>query len=152
MREIQIWIYTTDSIEVVQTYILNLIKESDEYSGEAKVIIYEPITRSYKKLSGIYDLSKIAVNVLREYYGKDKIRVVVREELEQIPENDYKSEMLDCLNYIVDYLESISGSLEKISAWKPEAKGEKMRAVGGSISVDELFSASMGNEKKGEQW
>lgn len=91
MRETQIWIYTTDSIEEVQTYILSLIKESDEYSGDAKVIIYEPITKSYKKLSGIYDLSKIAVNVLREYYGKDKIRVVVREELEQIPENDYKS-------------------------------------------------------------
>lgn len=49
MRETQIWIYTTDSIEEVQTYILSLIKESDEYSGDAKVIIYEPITKSYKK-------------------------------------------------------------------------------------------------------
>lgn len=137
MRETQIWIYTTDSIEEVQTYILSLIKESDEYSGDAKVIIYEPITKSYKKLSGIYDLSKIAVNVLREYYGKDKIRVVVREELEQIPENDYKSEMLDCLNYIVDYLESISDSLKKLSRCVTEAPERDVFTICGDVSTSE---------------
>ena len=106
MKEIQVWIYTTDSTQEVQDYILSLQKEADEYCGNASVIVYEPVAKTYKKLSHIYDLSRIAVNVLREYYGENKVRVVVREELEQIPEEDIKSQILD-------YLESIDNSLKK---------------------------------------
>lgn len=144
MKEIQVWIYTRDSIQEVQDYILSLQKEADEYCGNAKVFVYEPVAKTYKKLSHIYNLSRIAVNVLREYYGENKIRVVVREELEQIPEEDSKSQILDHLNDIADYLESIDNSLKKLSVYMPNALGEKIHTVGGNLAIGELV--------KGEQW
>ena len=104
MNEAKIWIRTEDSVEEVQQYILSLFKESEEYAGSIRVVIFDPNSKKPNYVSHIYDISETAVNVLKEHYGDLNIKMAG-----QNKEGDQKS--LDC---IADSLERIADSLEHL--------------------------------------
>lgn len=65
MKEQQIWIKTMDSAAEVGNLILALFEEDEDYSGEMRVLVGKPESGGYEKLSHIYDLSSMAVNVMK---------------------------------------------------------------------------------------
>ena len=104
MNEAKIWIRTEDPVAEVQQYILSLFKESEEYAGNIRVVVYNPNSKKSDNISHIYDVSQMAVNVLKEHYGDLNIKVTG-----QNKEGNQKS--LDC---IADSLEKIVNVLERL--------------------------------------
>ena len=79
MKEQQIWIKTMDSAAEVGNLILALFEEDEDYSGEMRVLVGKPESGGYEKLSRIYDLSSMAVNVMKEHYGDRNVEVITKE-------------------------------------------------------------------------
>lgn len=104
MNEAKIWIRTGDPAEEVQQYILSLFEESEEYAGNIRVVVFDPNNKKSGSISHIYDVSEMAVNVLKEHYGDLNIKVTG-----QNKEGNQKS--LDC---IADSLEKIAHMLEQL--------------------------------------
>lgn len=104
MNEAKIRIRTEDPVAEVQQYILSLFKESEEYAGNIRVVVYNPNSKKSDNISHIYDVSQMAVNVLKEHYGDLNIKVTG-----QNKEGNQKS--LDC---IADSLEKIVNVLERL--------------------------------------
>nr|DAF78213.1 MAG TPA: hypothetical protein [Caudoviricetes sp.] len=104
MNEAKIWIRTEDPVAEVQQYILSLFKESEEYAGNIRVVVYNPNSKKSDNINHIYDVSQMAVNVLKEHYGDLNIKVTG-----QNKEGNQKS--LDC---IADSLEKIVNVLERL--------------------------------------
>lgn len=104
MNEAKIWIRTEDPVEEVQQYILSLFEEDEEYAGNIRVVVYDPNSKKSGNISHIYDVSQMAVNVLKEHYGDLNIKVTGQnKEGNQNP--------LDC---IADSLEKIANMLERL--------------------------------------
>lgn len=104
MNEAKIWIRTENPVEEVQQYILSLFEEDEEYAGNIRVVVYNPNSKKSDNISHIYDVSQMAVNVLKEHYGDLNIKVTG-----QNKEGDQKS--LDC---VADSLEKIANMLERL--------------------------------------
>ena len=104
MNEAKIWIRTENPVEEVQQYILSLFEEDEEYAGNIRVVVYNPNSKKSDNISHIYDVSQMAVNVLKEHYGDLNIKVTG-----QNKEGNQKS--LDC---IADSLEKIVNVLERL--------------------------------------
>lgn len=104
MNEAKIWIRTENTVEEVQQYILSLFEEDEEYAGNIRVVVYNPNSKKSDNISHIYDVSQMAVNVLKEHYGDLNIKVTG-----QNKEGNQKS--LDC---IADSLEKIVNVLERL--------------------------------------
>lgn len=104
MNEAKIWIRTEDPAEEVQQYILSLFEESEEYAGNIRVVVFDPNSKKSVNISHIYDVSEMAVNVLKERYGDPNIKLTGQNKGE-----DQKS--LDC---IADSLERIAKMLEQL--------------------------------------
>lgn len=104
MNEAKIWIRTEDPVEEVQQYIFSLFEESEEYAGNIRVVVFDPNNKKSDNISHIYDVSQMAVNVLKEHYGDLNIKVTG-----QNKEGNQK--LLDC---IADSLEKIVNVLERL--------------------------------------
>ena len=104
MNDAKIWIRTENPVEEVQQYILSLFEEDEEYAGNIRVVVYNPNSKKSDNISHIYDVSQMAVNVLKEHYGDLNIKVTG-----QNKEGNQKS--LDC---IADSLEKIVNVLERL--------------------------------------
>lgn len=104
MNEAKIWIRTENPVEEVQQYILSLFEEDEEYAGNIRGVVYNPNSKKSDNISHIYDVSQMAVNVLKEHYGDLNIKVTG-----QNKEGNPKS--LDC---IADSLEKIVNVLERL--------------------------------------
>lgn len=116
MKEQQIWIKTMDSAAEVGNLILALFEEDEDYSGEMRVLVGKPESGGYEKLSHIYDLSSMAVNVMKEHYGDRNVEVITKENGYGLL-SDYEKGSMEAieeqLKNIDHHLESISGSLKK---------------------------------------
>lgn len=104
MNEVKIWIRTEDPVEEVQQYILSLFEEDEEYAGNIRVVVYNPNSKKSDNISHIYDVSQMAVNVLKEHYGDLNIKVTG-----QNKEGNQKS-----LDSMVNSLERIANMLEQL--------------------------------------
>lgn len=104
MNEVKIWIRTEDPVEEVQQYILSLFEESEEYAGNIRVVVFDPNNKKSVNISHIYDVSEMAVNVLKEHYGDLNIKLTGQNKGE-----DQKS-----LDSMVNSLERIANMLEQL--------------------------------------
>ena len=130
MKEQQIWIKTMDSAAEVGNLILALFEEDEDYSGEMRVLVGKPESGGYEKLSHIYDLSSMAVNVMKEHYGDRNVEVITKE-------NGYGLLPEEQLKNIDHHLESISGSLKKLSRCVTEAPERDVFTICGAVSTSE---------------
>ena len=80
MNEAKIWIRTEDPVEEVQQYILSLVKESKEYAGNIRVVVFNPNSKERSHISHIYDVSETAINILKEHYGDLNIKLTGKSE------------------------------------------------------------------------
>lgn len=104
MNEAKIWIRTENPVEEVQQYILSLFEEDEEYAGNIRVVVYNPNSKKSDNISHIYDVSEMAVNVLKEHYGDLNIKLTGQNKGE-----DQKS-----LDSMVNSLERIANMLEQL--------------------------------------
>ena len=104
MNEAKIWIRTEDPVEEVQQYIFSLFEESEEYAGNIRVVVFDPNNKKSGSISHIYDVSEMAVNVLKEHYGDLNIKLTGQNKGE-----DQKS-----LDSMVNSLERIANMLEQL--------------------------------------
>lgn len=104
MNEAKIWIRTEDPVEEVQQYILSLFEESEEYAGNIRIVVFDPDNKKSVNISHIYDVSEMAVNVLKEHYGDLNIKLTGQNKGE-----DQKS-----LDSMVNSLEKIAHMLEQL--------------------------------------
>lgn len=104
MNEAKIWIRTEDPVEEVQQYIFSLFEESEEYAGNIRVVVFDPNNKKSGSISHIYDVSEMAVNVLKEHYGDLNIKLTRKDKLRD-------PEPLDC---IADSLKKIANMLEQL--------------------------------------
>lgn len=104
MNEVKIWIRTEDPVEEVQQYILSLFEESEEYAGNIRVVVFDPNNKKSVNISHIYDVSEMAVNVLKEHYGDLNIKLT----------GQNKGEGQKSLDCIADSLEKIVNVLERL--------------------------------------
>lgn len=104
MKEAKIWIRTEDPVEEVQQYILSLFEESEEYAGNIRIVVFDPDNKKSVNISHIYDVSEMAVNVLKEHYGDLNIKLTGQNKGE-----DQKS-----LDSMVNSLENIAHMLEQL--------------------------------------
>lgn len=119
-----IWIrcYETNESEKIEKDILSFIKEDSSLAGDIPVKIYSSKVNGAYDLSRIYDMSEIAVNVLKEKYGDENVKMVEREFVEDCDHKNYKSineriaEALECIADIMVNMDSnisyLQGSME----------------------------------------
>ncbi len=62
------------ALEELQKELLRLFEEGGEMSGEIPVAIYNSRSKERVRLSRIYDISEIAINVLKEKYGDRNVK------------------------------------------------------------------------------
>ena len=77
MKVKEIWIRVKESsqVEEAKSVILELIQEDETLAGEISVVVYAMKERAIGRLSHIYDLSECAVNVLKERFGDDNVKI-----------------------------------------------------------------------------
>lgn len=83
MKELQLWVQADDTKEIVENYILSLIKEdASYYAGNMRVIVHNSENSEQQILSHVYDVSGKTVNTFREHYGDSNIALIERTERE----------------------------------------------------------------------
>lgn len=76
IREV-IWIRCQEENEIdeIQESILNFIKEDASLAGDIPVRVFSENRFSTCRLSHIYDMSESAVNVLKEKFGDENVKL-----------------------------------------------------------------------------
>lgn len=105
-----------------------------------RVLVGKPESGGYEKLSHIYDLSSMAVNVMKEHYGDRNVEVITKENgYGLLP--DYEKGSMEAieeqLKNIDHHLESISGSLKNLSRCVTEAPERDVFTICGDVSTSE---------------
>ena len=141
MKELQLWIQTDDTREMVENYILSLIKENASYYvGNVRVIIHNSENSEQQRLSHVYDVSGKSLNTFREHYGDSNIALIEKteRELTNITDEGMKPEELE--SYLEDItlsLKDISDSLKKLTDCISETPRGTLFSVCGNISTRE---------------
>lgn len=141
MKNQKVWIKANSKnqdADDVMAFILSLGDEG--LLGEIPVIVCYSDTRERKRLSHIYDLDVSAVNVLREKYGDENVKLT-----EIQAEEPFTEKLINALERIADSLESVSDSLEELEPlsqcvvyvppnhWQKE--GHHFLRIGGSVDT-----------------
>lgn len=63
------------ALKELQKELLRLFEEDGEMSGEIPVELYNSRSKERVKLSHVYDISEIAINVLKEKYGDCNVKI-----------------------------------------------------------------------------
>lgn len=144
MKELQLWIQTDDTREMVENYILSLIKEDTSYyAGNVRVIIHNSENSEQQILSHVYDVSGKSLNTFREHYGDSNIALIEKTERELTNITDegnegMKPEELEShLEDITLSLKDISDSLKKLTDCISETPRGTLFSVCGNISTRE---------------
>ena len=156
------WIrcYETNESEKIEKDILSFIKEDSSLAGDIPVKIYSSKVNGTYDLSHIYDVSEIAINVLKEKYGDENVKMVEREfsedcghksvgeriaeSLERIADvAETLDRIADCLDNIdtnISYLQGSMECLEEITECLvqpgPEGCGKYLRIIGSVTTSD----------------
>lgn len=150
-----IWIrcYETNEAEQIEEDILGFIKEDPSLVGDIPIKIYSSKVNGVYDLSHIYDMSEIAVNVLKEKYGDENVKIAEREFVEITESCEHKSvgeriaesleRIADCLDNIdsnISYLQGSMECLEEITECivqpGPEGCSKYLRIIG-SVSTSD---------------
>lgn len=123
MRKV-IWIrcYETNEAEQIEEDILGFIKEDPSLVGDIPIKIYSSKVNGVYDLSHIYDMSEIAVNVLKEKYGDENVKIAEREFVEITESCEHKSvgeriaESLERIADVAETLERIADCLDNIDS------------------------------------
>lgn len=148
MNEMKVWIRTKDSTEEVQQYILSLVKESKEYAGNIRVVIFNPNSEEWSHISHIYDVSETAINVLKEHYGDLNIKLVGKSEegtqepmdriadsLERIADTlEHLCDELGCINAHLRSIDDIANTVYDLGECIGDSSRGKMFCVTGNIT------------------
>ena len=142
MKELQLWVQTDDTKEIVENYILSLIKEdASYYAGNVRVIVHNSENSEQQRLSHVYDVSGKTVNTFREHYGDSNIALIERTERELISITDDADGGMDLeelesrLEDIAFSLKDIGDSLKKLTDCISETPRGTLFSVCGDIST-----------------
>lgn len=142
MKELQLWVQTDDTKEIVENYILSLIKEdASYYAGNVRVIVHNSENSEQQILSHVYDVSGKTVNTFREHYGDSNIALIERTERELTSITDDADGGMDLeelesrLEDIAFSLKDIGGSLKKLTDCISETPRGTLFSVCGDIST-----------------
>lgn len=112
-----IWIrcYEINEVDQIEKDILEFIKEDSSLVGDIPVKVFVAKNRIVVDfshiLSHVYDMSEDAVNVLKEKYGDENVKIVEQEFAEHTEE--YDQETIE--ERIASALERIASNLEDIA-------------------------------------
>ena len=142
MKELQLWVQTDDTKEIVENYILSLIKEeASYYAGNVRVIVYNSENSEQQILSHVYDVSGKTMNTFREHYGDSNIALIERTERELTSITDDADGGMDLeelesrLEDIAFSLKDIGDSLKKLTDCISETPRGTLFSVCGDIST-----------------
>ena len=148
MNEMKVWIRTKDSIEEVQRYILSLVKESKEYAGNIRVVVFNPNSKERSHISHIYDVSETAINISKEHYGDLNIKLTGKSEegtqepldriadsLERIADTlEHLGDELGCINVHLKSIDDIANTVYDLGECISDSSRGKMFCVTGNIT------------------
>lgn len=142
MKELQLWVQADDTKEIVENYILSLIKEdASYYAGNMRVIVHNSENSEQQILSHVYDVSGKTVNTFREHYGDSNIALIERTERELTSITDDADGGMDLeelesrLEDIAFSLKDIGDSLKKLTDCISETPRGTLFSVCGDIST-----------------
>ena len=102
-------------------HFFTLFEEDEDYSGEMRVLVGKPESGGYEKLSHIYDLSSMAVNVMKEHYGDRNVEVITKENgYGLLPENE--REVRQFIRTLENRADNTLGALKSARAYLEKAK------------------------------
>lgn len=147
-----IWIrcYEINESDQIEKDILKFIKEDSSLAGDIPVKIYSSKVNGTYDLSHIYDLSEIAVNVLKEKYGDENVKMVEREFAEDRNHKSVGERIAEALERIDDCMDNmdsnisyLQGSMECLEELTecivqpgPTGNGKYLRIIGDVTTSD----------------
>lgn len=108
-----IWIrcYETNESDQIEKDILKFIKEDSSLAGDIPVKIYSSKFNGIYDLSHIYDMSEIAVNVLKEKYGDENVKMIEREFAEDRNHKNVDERIAEALERIADCMDNMDSNI-----------------------------------------
>ncbi|MCI6430466.1 MAG: hypothetical protein MSA72_06255 [Lachnospiraceae bacterium] len=108
-----IWIrcYEINESDQIEKDILKFIKEDSSLAGDIPVKIYSSKFNGIYDLSHIYDMSEIAVNVLKEKYGDENVKMIEREFAEDRNHKNVDERIAEALERIADCMDNMDSNI-----------------------------------------
>ena len=112
-----IWLRCQEESEIdeIQESIMSFIKEDASLAGDIPVRVFSEKGFSKCSLSHIYDMSESAVNVLKEKFGDENVKLCKKEADNSSNMGNTSDQLADVLERINDNLSCICTYLECIS-------------------------------------
>lgn len=109
MIQKSIWIrcYEERQAKQVKNDLLEFIREEPVLAGNIPVNVFAAKTRGLATLSHIYDVSEVAINVLKEKYGDENVKMVEHEFSEDCGHKSVGERIAESLERIADILNDI---------------------------------------------
>ena len=115
MKERKIWIrypYAGKAVGDIQRYILSLGEE--DLLGEIPIILYDPEARNTYALSHTYDVSEIALPVLKEQYGDNNVKLVEKDRIYTTEPPSPTDQIVNALDNIADQISELNETMTQM--------------------------------------